>query len=150
MLLGHLEGILFRITRVLFLAILLFTISAVAQTARATEALNHLGEQATVCGRITVEFDAQTSHSNDSVRVIQLDGTESFSILTWFHDKSRVGDLPVEGNLCVKGLIRKHPPENLIIFEPCPKVGVCTYHRGRLNGGTQVVLQSSASWYVPQ
>jgi hypothetical protein len=58
------------------------------QTIPAAESLRHIGKLAIVCGRITDELDAQTSLSSDSARFIQLDGGESFTVLTWFHDKA--------------------------------------------------------------
>ena len=122
----------------------------VAQTIAAADAKDHIGEQVTVCGRITSEFEANTSISNDSAKFIYLDSTDTFNVLTWFQDREKVGTVPVSGNLCVRGVINKYSPEDLIIFEPCPKVGMCTYHDSKSTGGVQVVIRTSSNWYIPK
>jgi hypothetical protein len=139
-----------RALRIATFVILVSAVSAIAQPIPSSEAPKHIGEQATVCGRITDEFDAQSNHSNDSAKFIHLDKTETFSVLTWFHDKAKVGTLPMSGDVCVTGLIRRYFREDLLIFEPCPKVGVCTNHHGHSIGGAQIVLNNAASWYVPK
>ena len=139
-----------RALKIAFLTLLVSAASAMAQTIPASDAPKHIGEQATVCGIITDEFEAQPNHSNDSAKFINFDGTETFSVLTWFQAKARVGNLPASGRLCVKGRINRYLPEDLIIFEPCPKVGPCTYHKWRSIGGAQIVLHKAASWYVPK
>jgi hypothetical protein len=124
--------------------------TALAQSITAAEAKNHIGEQETVCGRITANYEAQSNRFEDSLKFIQLDLTETFNVLTRFQDKARVGTLPMTGYFCVKGLINQYAPEDLIIFEPCPKVGVCTYHHSQSIGGAQIVLHHSFDWYIPK
>lgn len=125
-------------------------ISAGAQIISARDTAKHLGRWETVCGTITDEYDAQPSGSTDSVRFILFDGYDAFNVVTWYRNHKSVGNLPAVGKLCIKGVVRKHRPEDLVIFERCPKVGVCTYHNGRSVGGTEVVLKTAGSWYVPK
>jgi hypothetical protein len=139
-----------RTFNILLLFLSIAVLPTAAETITVADAKNHIGGQVTVCGRITSEFEANTSLSNDSAKFIYLDNTESFSVLTWFRDKAKVGTLPVSENFCARGVINKYSPEDLIIFEPCPKVGMCTYHNSKSTGGSQVVLRNSSNWYVPK
>ncbi len=141
---------MFRTLKVTAFVLALVAISAIAQSIPARDSAKHLGERETVCGIITDEYDVQPSGSTDSARFIHLDRYDAFTVVTWYRDHKTVGKLPLAGNLCVRGLVRRYLPEDLIIFEPCLKVGVCTYHHGRSIGGTEVVLNTSASWYVPK
>jgi Protein of unknown function (DUF3761) len=142
---------MFRALKAAAFAFALVAISGIAQTTiSARDTAKHLGKWETVCGAISDEYDAQPTASTDSARFIHLDGYDAFNVVTWYQDHKSVGSLPVTGNLCVKGLVRKYRPEALMIFEPCPKGEVCTYHNGRSTGGTEVVLRTAGSWYVPQ
>ena len=116
-----------RTLRIASLTLLVSVASAIAQTIPASQAQKHIGEQATVCGIITDEFEAQSHLSKDSAKFIYLDRTEAFSVLTWFQDKAKLGNVPDSGSLCVKDRIHQYLPEDLIVFEPYPKVGICSY-----------------------
>lgn len=142
---------MFRTLKATIFAFTLVAISGISQTTiPARDAAKHLGKHETVCGTITDEYDAQPIGSTDSARFIHLDGYDAFNVVTWYRDHKDVGTLPTGGSLCVKGLIREYRPENLEIFEPCPNVGVCTYHKGRSTGGTEVELRAAGRWYVPK
>jgi hypothetical protein len=127
-----------------FVLLMVSGASALSQTITSSETPKCIGKRATICGIITSEFEAQQKLQKDAVKFVYLDNNESFSVLTRFSDKDRVGNLPVNGHLCVKGLVEAYHSEELIVFEPCPKVGVCTYHKWLSPTGTQLVLQYAA------
>ena len=78
-----------------------------AQSITAQEANKHVGEQATVCGRIAGERTATNSKGQPTF--INLDAAypnQIFTALVWGEDRSRIGDLPGEGaRVCVHGMI---------------------------------------------
>lgn len=135
---------------VLALSTMFVVPSSLAQTISSGDAPNHIGEQATVCGKVTDEYQAKSHHSNDSAKYIYLDSNQSFNVLTWYQDHTRVGKLPRSGYICVRGNINKYLPEDIIVFEPCPKDGTCTYHNSHTSEGTQIVLRNAANWYIPK
>ena len=98
-------------TGLLFLAALLYAGSALpplhAESITAQEAKKHVGENATVCGRIASERKA--SNSKGQPTFINLDAAypnQIFTALVWGEDRARVGELPGEGaRLCVQGVI---------------------------------------------
>lgn len=141
-------GEMIRRHMAIFLVELLFAACATGQTLSAHDTRFHVGQSAEVCGTITDEYYARPAGSGDEAQFIHLDGYDSFRITTWYKDHAKVGRLPVAGHLCVKGLIRTHQPEDLIVFEPCPKTGLCTYHHGKTASGTEIVLNTSTEWYV--
>jgi hypothetical protein len=101
-------------------------IPAAAQTIPSTDAKNHIGEKATVCGLVVSKSTAAQSQGTPTF--IDLDKPypdESFTVVIWERDKAAVGVLPSSGQLCVTGII--------------------TDYRGR----AEIVLHDSASWKVP-
>jgi hypothetical protein len=90
-------------------AVLLSSALAFAQNIPASDASKHLGEQATVCGRI-----AET-HTSSAVRgaptFIDFERSypnQTFTAVIWQRDKALVGVLPRVGMLCVAGTISEY------------------------------------------
>jgi hypothetical protein len=73
----------------------------------ASDARNHVGEQATVCGEVANENTSSISHGEQTF--INLDSSQpnqAFTILVWSDDSATVGALPHMGDhTCAKGLI---------------------------------------------
>lgn len=93
------------------LALLPFAISAVAaETISAADAKNHIGENATVCGKVASERSATSSRGEPTF--INLDAAypqQIFTILVWGEDRQKVGELPREGSrVCATGLIQEY------------------------------------------
>ena len=102
-------------------------IPAAAQTIPSTDAKNHIGENATVCGLVAGK--ATAAHSQGTPTFIDLDKpypNESFTVVIWERDKAAVGSVPSSGQLCITGTI--------------------TSNRGR----TEIVLHDATSWNVPK
>jgi hypothetical protein len=78
-----------------------------AQTIAAADAKNHIGEQATVCGKVASERTATSSKGEPTF--INLDSAypnQVFTILVWGDDRKIVGELPQVGShVCAKGMI---------------------------------------------
>jgi hypothetical protein len=98
-------------SHVLFVAALL--VSATVSEATeipAAEAKNHIGEHATVCGKVASGRTA--TNAKGSPTFINLDAAfpnQIFTILIWGEDKANVGDLPTEGSrVCAMGEIRSY------------------------------------------
>jgi DNA/RNA endonuclease YhcR with UshA esterase domain len=81
-----------------------------AQTISAADAKNHIGEQATVCGRVASEKTAVSSRGEPTF--INLDAAypnQVFTILVWGDDRQNVGELPRTGaHICATGLIKDY------------------------------------------
>jgi hypothetical protein len=81
-----------------------------AQTIAAADAKNHIGEQATVCGKVASERTATSSKGEPTF--INLDSAypnQVFTILVWGDDRKSVGELPHVGTqACVTGKIQDH------------------------------------------
>ena len=81
-----------------------------AQTISATDAKNHIGERATVCGKVVSERTAMRSRGAPTF--INLDApypNQVFTILVWGDDRDKVGELPTEGNrICAAGTIQDY------------------------------------------
>lgn len=95
------------------LALLFLTLSAVsagAQAISATQAKNHVGEKATVCGNVASERTATGSRGEPTF--INLDAAypnQVFTILIWGQDRRNVGTLPTEGShVCASGTIQEY------------------------------------------
>jgi hypothetical protein len=113
--------------RVTFLALVVFIIPSLAQTISSADAPKHIGEQATVCGMITGEHIAANTQGTPTF--IDLDKpypNQLLTVVVWANDKANVGILPTSGQLCVTGRIDQY------------------------RGTSQIVLRSSANWYVPK
>jgi DNA/RNA endonuclease YhcR with UshA esterase domain len=97
--------------RILFL--LLFAIALIpakAQSISATDAKAHIGENATVCGKVASERTATSSRGEPTF--INLDSAypnQVFTILVWGDDRKSVGELPRVGSrVCATGLIKDY------------------------------------------
>lgn len=94
---------------------LLFVLSivflpAAAQTITAADAKNHVGEKATVCGRVADERTATSSRGEPTF--INLDSAypnQVFTILIWGEDRKNVGEMPrVGAHTCASGMIQAY------------------------------------------
>jgi len=112
--------------RASLLTFLLTPVLAIAQSIPASEAVKHVGEQETVCGRVA---DIHTATASRGIPTfINFDKpypNESFTAVVWQSDKAKVGVVPKEGELCVKGTI--------------------TDYRGR----PEIILRDKTDWSVP-
>lgn len=83
---------------------------AIAQSITAADAKNHIGEQATVCGKVASERTATSSRGEPTF--INLDSAypnQIFTILVWGDDRRSVGELPhVGSHLCATGMIKDY------------------------------------------
>lgn len=86
------------------------TLTTAAATFSAADAKNHIGEQATVCGRIAGQRTATGSRGEPTF--INLDAAypdQIFTILIWGEDRSNVGPLPADGErVCATGRIQEY------------------------------------------
>ena len=98
----------FRFFALLFLT--LFAASAGAQTISASDAKSHLGERATVCGKVADERTSASSRGTPTF--INLDAAypkQIFTILIWGENRTKVGELPRVGSgICVSGTIQDY------------------------------------------
>ena len=85
-------------------------VPAMPQTISAADAKSHVGEKATVCGKIAGERTATSS--KDQPTFINLDAAypnQIFTILIWGEDRQNVGTLPAEGShICATGVIQEY------------------------------------------
>jgi Protein of unknown function (DUF3761) len=108
------------------LVLLLSSAFAAAQNIPAAEASKHVGEQGTVCGKVSGTYTATSAKGSPTF--IDFDKpypNETFTAVIWERDKATVGNVPKDGMLCVKGAIIDY--------------------RGR----SEIVLHSPADWSVP-
>jgi hypothetical protein len=91
-------------------ALILWCVAAQAQTMSAAEAAKHVGERATVCGKVAGEHTATNSRGTPTF--INLDvpyPNQLFAILIWGEDRQRVGELSADGtHLCATGVIQSY------------------------------------------
>ena len=102
-------------------------VQAAAQAIPSTDAKNHIGEKATVCGLVVSNRTAAQSQGTPTF--IDLEKPypdESLTVVIWERDKAAVGTLPSSGQLCVTGTITD-------------------YHVR-----AEIVLHDAASWSVPK
>lgn len=97
-----------RETLLVFALFVAFAIpSALGQSITAGEAKDHLGEHATVCGKVVSEKTATASHGKPTF--INLDAPypkQVFTILIWGEDRQSIGALPADGShVCATGRI---------------------------------------------
>ncbi len=93
------------------------------QTIPTAEASKHVGEQATVCGTIAGKHTADKAKGKPTF--VDIDGAyphQAFTVVIWDDDRSRVGDFPASGNVCVSGKI--------VVYKEVP----------------QIVLHDAKSW----
>jgi DNA/RNA endonuclease YhcR with UshA esterase domain len=81
-----------------------------AQSISAADAKNHVGEKATVCGKVADERTVTSSIEEPTF--INLDAPyphQIFTIVTWREDRLAVGKLPEKGShVCILGLIEEY------------------------------------------
>lgn len=106
-------------SRLLLLSMFAIALTPIsAQTISATDAKNHVGEKATVCGKVVSERTATNSRGEPTF--INLDAAypnQVFTILIWGEDRKNVGTLPAEGSrVCATGTIQEYRgvPEILV------------------------------------
>lgn len=108
------------------LLFLVYSICAVAQNIPATEASRHVGERATVCGKVAETHTASTSRGNPTFIDFEKSYPgEVFTAVVWQHDRANVGNVPRIGVLCVSGVITE-------------------YH-----GRPEIVIHSASDWSIP-
>jgi hypothetical protein len=94
----------------LFLFLSISLLPAIAATITTAEAKNHVGEQATVCGKVASEKTATSSRGEPTF--INLDAAypnQVFTILIWGSDRGSVGELPRVGSrVCASGMIQDY------------------------------------------
>ena len=99
-----------RTLNVLLLVLSIALLPAAAQTITATDAKNHVGEKATVCGKVADERTATSSRGEPTF--INLDSrypNQVFTILIWGEDRKTIGELPrVGSHACASGVIKEY------------------------------------------
>ena len=98
-----------RTFKSIFLLLLLSIVPAFGQHLTTSEAGKHVGEQATVCGKIASERTATQSRGQPTF--INLDRpypNQVFTAVIWEEDKANVGAVPSSGDICVSGLITQY------------------------------------------
>lgn len=96
-------------------------------TLTAAEAVQHVGENRTVCGAIVNEYTASTSHGTPTfVDIDQAYPHQIFDLVIWGDNKNDVGSFPKTGRICASGKI--------ILYK----------------GRAEILLPDWHSWYVPQ
>jgi hypothetical protein len=95
---------------ILFLLLSIALFPAMAQTITAADAKNHVGDQATVCGKVSGEKTATGSRGEPTF--VNLDSAypnQIFTILVWGDDRKNVGELPRVGSrVCASGVIQNY------------------------------------------
>ena len=112
-----------RVLRLPFFVLLAVSFAQAQKALTATEAKDHIGEKATVCGEVTSTRYSARSRGNPTF--INLDKpypNQIFTVLIWGSDRPKFGD-PEEAyrskRICVTGKISdyKGVPE-IVAFEP--------------------------------
>lgn len=97
-----------------FTCLVFLTSTSFAQTKiTASDAKNHIGERATVCGNVVTTYYASESKGNPTL--LNLDEPwprQIFTILIWGSDRAKFGDNPEtkykNKRVCVTGLIKDY------------------------------------------
>jgi hypothetical protein len=99
-----------RSLKVVVLLLLIALSPAMAQSITAADAKNHIGEQATVCGKVASEHTGASSRGEPTF--INLDSAypnQLFTVLVWGDDRKNVGELPRIGlRVCASGPIKDY------------------------------------------
>jgi len=99
-----------QIVRVVAVTFLVWASIGQAQTLTTAQAKAHVGENATVCGKVAGERTATSSKGEPTF--INLDAAypnQVFTILVWSDDRKSVGELPQVGSrVCASGTIQDH------------------------------------------
>lgn len=117
-----------RRTALLVLLSLAGFASANGQSLSAADAKNHVGEKATVCGKVASERTATSSRGEPTF--INLDAAypnQIFTILIWGENRQNVGTLPQEGFLvCATGTIQEYRGVPEIVVRNAGQLGRTT------------------------
>ena len=103
-----------------------------AQSLTASQAKDHVGETATVCGLIASENTASGSHGSPTF--INLDKpypNQIFTVLIWGSDRAAVGPVPKTGHLCAKGTLSLYRGVPEIVVHTSTDVYVPTLSNNR-------------------
>jgi hypothetical protein len=99
-----------RTFNALLLVLSIAFLPVAAQTITAADAKSHVGEKATVCGKVADERTATSSRGEPTF--INLDlayPNQVFTILIWGDDRKNVGELPRMGShACASGVIQAY------------------------------------------
>jgi DNA/RNA endonuclease YhcR with UshA esterase domain len=100
-----------KASRLLVLSLLAIVLAPVsAQMISTSEAKSHIGEKATVCGKVASERTATSSKGKPTF--INLDSAypnQVFTILIWGDDRPNVGTVPAEGSrVCATGMVQDY------------------------------------------
>ena len=95
---------------VIFVYLVIALAPALAETISTAAAKTHVGEQATVCGKVANERTVTSSHGEPTF--INLDAAfpnQVFTIVVWGEDRQKIGELPREGSrVCATGVIQDY------------------------------------------
>jgi hypothetical protein len=95
--------------RVVLFALTLAPVLASGQNIPVSGAAKHVGEQETVCGKISESFTATKSKGVPTFIDFEKPyPNQSFTAVIWQSDKAKVGAVPSEGYLCVTGTISEY------------------------------------------
>jgi regulator of RNase E activity RraA len=105
-----------RTPRILSLVFLFLVASSVAQTQTghltAPEAKNHVGEKATVCGKVvSARFASKSKGQPTFLNLDEPYPNHIFTIVVWGSDRSKFGDIETKysvKNVCVTGKIASY------------------------------------------
>ena len=99
-----------RFTNAMILLLSIAVLPMAAQSITAADAKKHIGENATVCGKVADERTATSSRGEPTF--INLDSTypnQVFTILIWGEDRKKIGELPrVGAHVCASGMIQNY------------------------------------------
>jgi DNA/RNA endonuclease YhcR with UshA esterase domain len=98
---------------------------AVGETISVTDATNHVGESATVCGKVASERYAAGSRGEPTFTNLDTAySNQTFTILVWGKDRTNVGDLPREGSrVCATGVIQEYKGVPEIVVRNSGQIG---------------------------
>jgi micrococcal nuclease len=112
-----------RTLRLVGLVLFCFATSAKPQSGRitASEARNHIGERATVCGSVvSTHYAARTKGSPTFLNLDEPYPRQIFTILIWGSDRPKFSDPEAKygnKNVCVTGLIKDYKGVPEVIAE---------------------------------
>jgi hypothetical protein len=91
---------------------------------KSTEASDHVGQRAIVCGEVVGKHTAE--ESNGKPTFVNFDHpfpAPSFTVVIWASDGPAVGEFPAAGNVCVTGTIAMY------------------------RGSPEIIVHDAKSWY---
>ena len=111
-----------------FILVLSFSLApAFNQSITAREAASHVGQRATVCGKIAGEHTAYRSNGRPTfIDIDQPYPNQIFTVLIWGEDRANVGDLPRKWKI------------------------LCNRHDKGIQRKPEMIIRNAKSWYVPK